>query len=81
MSGSTASVASIVALPLSHHDSLILLILELGAQKVDRHNLEKWPGLLHLKQTDEAAGHSPTWCKVPHAVHSVFGLSCHTDCC
>ena len=23
--------------------------------------------------------HTPTWCKVPHAVHSVFGLSEHTD--
>ena len=31
--------------------------------------------LLHLKQTVDDTGHySPTWCKVPHAVQSFFGL-------
>ena len=45
--------------PLLHHDPLVFL-LELGVLMVDRHNLEKWPCLLHLKQTDDVAGHSLT---------------------
>ena len=69
----------LLLLPLPHHDPLVFL-LKLGVLKVDRHNLGKWPCLLHLKQTDDAAGHSPTWCTVPHAVHSVLDLSGHTDC-
>ena len=34
--------------------------------------------LLHLEQTVDDAGHSPAWCKVPHAVQSFFGLSGYT---
>ena len=48
----------LLPLPLLHHYPLVFL-LELGVvMVVDRHNLEKWPCLLHLKQTDEIAGHS-----------------------
>ena len=59
-----------------------LLLLLPVLTVVDRHSLEKWPCLLHLKQNANVAGHSPTWCKVPHAVHSAFGLSGRTagDC-
>ena len=50
----------LVPLPLPHHDPLVFL-LELGVlMVVDQHNFEKWPCLLHLKQTDDVAGHSPT---------------------
>ena len=50
----------LLPLPLLRHDPLVFL-LELGVlMVVDQHNLEKWPGLLHLKQTDDIAGHSLT---------------------
>ena len=70
----------LLLLPLLCHDPLVFL-LDFGVlMVVDRHNLEKWPCLLHLKQTADVAAHSPTWCKVQQAVHSVFGLSGCTDC-
>ena len=47
----------LIPLSLPCHDSLVFL-LELGVLVVDQHGLEKWPCLLHLKQTDDAAGHS-----------------------
>ena len=50
----------LLPLPQLHHDPLVFL-LELGVLIVeDQHNLEKWPCFLHLKQTDDIAGHSPT---------------------
>ena len=56
-------------------------LLKLGwLMVVDWHSLEKWPCLLHLKQTGDVAGHSSTLCTAPQAVHSVLDLSGRTDC-
>ena len=49
----------LLPLPLPCHDPLVFLF-KLGVLVVDQHSFEKWPCLLHLKQTDDAAGHSPT---------------------
>ena len=50
----------LLPLPQPCQDPLVFL-LKLGQfMVVDWHNLEKWPCLLHLKQTDDVAGHSPT---------------------
>ena len=50
----------LLPLPLLCYVPLVFL-LKLGVLMVaDQHNLEKLPCLLHLKQTDDVAGHSLT---------------------